>query len=110
MENELDCIIGTGKYTFHLGGEESGSGQGRMFLDYDFHDTSHSPAEAEFRTDPGKVRREMSDEQIRDFVRKLGFLDKDKDEDVAKKIKHFLYLSQVSCALIMLLYLLSQCM
>ena len=90
MAKELDCIIGTGKYTFHLGGEESESSHGKMFLDYDFHDTSHS------QTDPGKVHREMSDEQIRDFVRRLGFLDNDKDEDVAKKIKHFLHLSQVS--------------
>ena len=32
-------------------------------------------------------------DQINDFVRKLGFIDKDKEEGVS--IKHFLHLSQV---------------
>jgi hypothetical protein len=47
----------------------------------------------ESRSDSVGVHREMNGEQIRDFVRKLGFLDKDKDDE---KIKHFLHLNQVS--------------
>ena len=34
-------------------------------------------------------------EQIGDFVRKLGFLDKEKDKEGGDKIKHFLHVSEV---------------
>ena len=34
-------------------------------------------------------------EQIGDFVRKLGFLDENKEEEGGVKIKHFLHLNQV---------------
>ena len=94
MKNELDCIIGTGNYNFNLG-EELGSSEGKMFLNYDFHYTSQSATGVESQTDPGKVHRTMNGEQIRDFVRRLGFLDKGEDEDVVQKIRKFLHLSQV---------------
>lgn len=84
VAQELDCIINTGNYTFHLRDTE-----GQMFLEYKFH-TSQMDSDA----DP--ICRKMNGEQIRDFVRKLGFLDKDKDEDGAQKIKHFLHHNQVS--------------
>ena len=34
-------------------------------------------------------------EQIGDFVRKLGFLDKEKDKEGGDKIKHFLHINEV---------------
>ena len=34
-------------------------------------------------------------EQIGDFVRKLGFLDKEKDKEGGDKIKHFLHVNEV---------------
>jgi hypothetical protein len=34
-------------------------------------------------------------EQIGDFVRKLGFLDKEKDKGEGDKIKHFLHVNEV---------------
>ena len=34
-------------------------------------------------------------EQIGDFVRKLEFLDKEKDREGGDKIKHFLYINEV---------------
>lgn len=34
-------------------------------------------------------------EQIGDFVRKLGFLDKEKDKEEGDKIKHFLQVNEV---------------
>ena len=36
-------------------------------------------------------------EQIGDFVRKLGFLDKEKDKGEGDKIKHFLHVNEVQC-------------
>ena len=36
-------------------------------------------------------------EQIGDFVRKLGFLDKEKDKGEGYKIKHFLHVNEVPC-------------
>ena len=35
-------------------------------------------------------------EQIGDFVRKLGFLDKEKDKEGGDKIKHFLHVNEVN--------------
>lgn len=37
-------------------------------------------------------------EQIGDFVRKLGFLDKEKDKEGGDKIKHFLHVNEVCSA------------
>ena len=36
-------------------------------------------------------------EQIGDFVRKLEFLDKEKDKGERDKIKHFLHVNEVQC-------------
>ena len=40
-------------------------------------------------------------EQIGDFVRKLGFLDKEKDKEGGDKIKHFLNINEVSLCIIL---------
>ena len=88
-----------------------GSGKGQMFLEYvpssaqgHLLTPTSDPQQVampssslgvEFQGD--KVRREKwNREQIGDFVRKLGFLDKDKEG--GDRIKHFLRLSQVSHA------------
>lgn len=36
-----------------------------------------------------------NNDQIRDFVRKLGFLDKEKDTEISDLVKHFLFVSEV---------------
>lgn len=100
---ELECVIKTGTFTFYLGKvEELGRTQSHMLLEYE-------PASTRFHTDSnemakplqmkphmmlsGKSKEIWNQEQIEDFVRKLGFLDKDKKNE--ENIKHFLYLNQV---------------
>ncbi len=106
MAQELDCIIRTGSFTFHFGREALGSGKDGVFLVYEPSSSSRLPAsthspqqemgepQQELQTDLEKVRKEKWNyEQIADFVRKLGFMDKQKGD---QNIKHFLHLSQVS--------------
>ena len=95
-------IITTGSYTFNLGTEELGSSKGEMFLEYEHLPLLPSSPEWELddhemkrlQATQGKMRsKKWNREEIGDFVRKLGFMDKDKGGD---KIKHFLHLNQVS--------------
>lgn len=115
MAQELDCIIRTGSFTFHFGREALGSGKDGVFLVYEPSSSTHLPAPThspqqemgephqELQTDLEKVRKERWNyEQIADFVRKLGFMDKQKGD---QNIKHFLYLSQVSYIAITCTYL-----
>ena len=91
MGHELDCIIETGCYTL-LGGEKYGDG-GHMFLTYVFHAQPTVPKQVSKKeTNQGRVHK--NSEQIRDFVRKLGFLDK--DQKGGDRVKNFLHLSQVN--------------
>lgn len=60
-----------------------------MFLTYVFHAQRIG---SEKETNQGRVHK--NSEQIRDFVRKLGFLDK--DQKGGDRVKNFLYLSQVN--------------
>lgn len=108
---ELCCIINTGCYTFSLGEEELGSGEG-IFLEYEPSTTQSLSLSTSLGEEPqdehcgavGKVRREKwNSEQIGDFVRKLGFIVIDNEDleklglDVTREqIKDFLYLNQVS--------------
>lgn len=67
-----------------------GVGSGQMFLRYEL--TSRKLTSADERS---QVHQEnWNSEQIRDFVRKLGFVDKDKAES-GVQIKRFLSLNQV---------------
>ena len=84
-----------------MGTEEFGSGKGELFLEYE---PLPSPSEREMgdhevkrlQATQAKMRSEKwNREEIGDFVRKLGFMDIDKDEG-GDKIKHFLRLNQVS--------------
>ncbi len=111
VAQELDCIIGTGSYIFNLGGEEIGSGRGQMLLEYEAAASAPLPApsttsptatptlekgESQLevgRVEVGRARKERwTAEQIGDFLRKLGFMDSDREN---QRIKHFLHLSQV---------------
>jgi hypothetical protein len=111
VSQELDSIIRTGKFTFHLGDEQLGSREGEMFLEYEPSSAQllapvTSPAPQQDPAEPrylfteshpelGRVRKERwNSEQIRDFVRKLGFMDTEREEG-GVRIKHFLHLSQV---------------
>lgn len=111
VAKELECVIRTGTYTFHLGGTDDVDGS--MLLEYEPASTAVSsptltpqlegaelPSFALIESRAGSdmmSRKTWNLEQIGDFVRKLGFLDKDKEEKEGNKIKHFLHLSQVKC-------------
>lgn len=99
VDKELDCIIETGFYTFQLAGDESGNGKSQMFLEYIPSTTQllsgNVQGGSEYQ-DKDKVQKEhWSMEQIGDFVRKLGFIDKEKEG--GDKIKNFLEINQVIC-------------
>ena len=79
----MECITGTGHYTFCFKDKKLGIGKSEMVLQYG---SSSSPREV------------WSSEQIRDFVRKLGFIDKDK-ADGGEQIEQFLRLNFVSLIL-----------
>lgn len=103
MAKELECIIKTGSFTFHLGRvDEIGRAKGQLLLEYEpsSRPLPHTPTHQLEGAEPaeaGKGRRERWNlEQIGDFVRKLGFLDKAKEEEGGDKIKDFLHLSQVT--------------
>ena len=98
----------TGSYTFHLGvdpGVESGEDlggtvKGQVYLEYEpFYTASESETVNGSRggqSDSAKpqLRKERKNaEQINDFLRKIGFVDKEKEG--GHFIKQFLHLSQV---------------
>lgn len=95
MDLELDCIVKTGRYTFHFGEEKLRSGgEVQMFLEYDFHTPSEQELGGQLEGDQGTVHRVKNSEQVRDFLTKLGFLNR--DETGGDRVKGFLHLSQVS--------------
>ena len=95
MAKELDCIIATGNYLFQT--PDTSSRGAELILEYSpsqqFNPTSLSqpsnPEDPELRT---SVQR-WNSEQISDFVRKLGFLDTEKEG--GDKIKEFLHVNEV---------------
>lgn len=105
----MECISNTGVYIFNLGeADEISSEKNLMLLEYQPEqltiDSSCSPSphhnvdaplqvHAKFQMKKARIER-WNSEQIRDFVRKLGFLDK--DEEGGDNIKHFLQLNQVT--------------
>ena len=97
MENvaqDLSNIINTGNYSFHLKEE---TGRWQMFLKYEL--TTLQLSASEPAKEVGEARQEKwSSEQIEDFVRKLGFLDKDKEEG-GGRITTFLHFNQASKSL-----------
>ena len=108
MENvakELECIMDTGSYTFHLGvdsgvelGEDLGGGvKGQLYLEFEPFSTSSKSIGGSHNGLSGSMkgprRERKSREQINDFLRKLGFMDKEKEG--GDLIKQFLHLSQV---------------
>ena len=116
MANELECIINTGFYTFTLLSGASG-GEASMTLEYT--PSARPPLPPSSVGEDGSrvesfqetgvvngtqqlVRRNenWTREQINDFVRKLGFLDAQKEG--GDQIKHFLHINEV--------YLWIQCM
>lgn len=90
----MNSIIETGCYTFHLKEE---TGQWQMFLEYEPSSLQlPAPSSSKSQTDASKVRKEKwNSEQIGDFVRKLGFVDKDKEKG-GERITLFLHFNQVS--------------
>ena len=121
---ELERIIATGYYTFQLdvckGTDHSGGDQWQLFLEYEPYtatfstsNTFSSTITSTFSNDDTHVvaipqhegelslngnfqhcKERKTSEQINDFVRKLGFMDKEKEG--GDFIKDFLYFSQVS--------------
>lgn len=85
--------MSTGHYSLCVK-EESGIRNGQLFLHFE-------PISSQPESSEQVHQDEWSGEQIRDFVRKLGFVDKGKAEDVAQ-IKSFLNLNQVSCIFVTL--------
>lgn len=101
----MQSIMSTGSYTFHLevdpgveSGEDLGGGvKGQLYLEYEpfFSCSGDSHGVQNGISDVGKgPRKERKNrEQINDFLRKLGFMDKEKEG--GDLIKQFLHLSQV---------------
>ena len=103
----------TGSYTFHLGvdpGVESGEDhggtvKGELYLEYEpFYAASESEAvngsrggQSDTARPQPRVHKERKErknaEQINDFLRKIGFVDSEKEG--GEFIKQFLHLSQV---------------
>ena len=102
VEKELDSVIETGRYTFYQEEiDELGRNKAQLYLEFE-------PASIQFPAEStvqslgpklqvgfGSSRKELwNQDQIADFVRKLGFVDKSKEEK-EEKIQYFLYLNQV---------------
>ena len=90
------CIISTGYFTFEFGDEESGKENGQLLLQYELSSAQFSPPKEGFQTQRAHTLRRKgvwNSDQIGDFVRKLGFMDKEKE--VEDQVKDFLHLSQV---------------
>lgn len=91
VAQELGCIIETGYYTFQCGEEKGGEFQ--RFLEYDIHASPSSSEHEQEGQSGGNLHQVKNSEQVRDFLTKLGFLNRD---DKAERVKDFLHLSQVS--------------
>ena len=112
MAKELECIVDTGIYIFTLTSDASG-GKAEIMLEYVPSTNSAVPPplndmsmeeggtpprsisypESGTGVNAAKQRESWSQEQINDFVRKLGFLDTQKEGGA--KIKHFLHIDEV---------------
>lgn len=95
MAQDLNSIIKTGNCAFHFKQETC---QWEMYLEYEPStlqlSTPSSMVIVKPLEDAGKVRQEIwNSEQIGDFVRKLGFVDKDKEKG-GGNITLFLYFYQ----------------
>lgn len=86
MDETLRCIMSTGRYLLCFD-KEDGVGKGQMHLHYE-------PTSLLKVKDCEIHKEKWNSEQIRDFVRKLGFMDKQK-ADGGGQIKRFLSLNQV---------------
>ena len=115
MANELECIINTGMFIFTLSSGGASGGEASMTLEYVpsaqsvFPPIMHAEEGGTPRTLPnsgnylesglsngahGANRTEnWNGEQINDFVRKLGFLDAQREG--GDQIKHFLHINEV---------------
>ena len=91
VANELDCIMRTGHYINQYKEGEIGT-KGKMLLEFDV--TTSLQATQEDLDTPRKEK--WTSQQISDFVRKLGFMDKDRDSEKGRLIIHFLHTNQVS--------------
>ena len=113
MANELECIINTGIYLFTLSSEASG-GEAIMMLEYVasaqpvvppisqvddggpptlLRSGSYTESGLGNGTHVVSRKENWNREQINDFVRKLGFLDAQREG--GDQIKHFLHINEV---------------
>ena len=111
----------TGSYTFHFGvdpGVESGEDlggtlKGELYLEYEpFYAASESEAVdssrgGSVRSQPQQRKERKNAEQINDFLRKIGFVDSEKEG--GDFIKQFLHLSQVVDVFFPLLFFSDEC-
>ena len=122
VANELECIITTGYYIFTFSQDNAGSSSAQIMLKYKpstlpcysqsslplakrslsskngdvSPDTVQTSAIYEESCDETDLRPNVecwNTEQISDFVRKLGFLDKEKDK--VEGIRQFLHINEV---------------
>ena len=95
---ELDAIITTGNYLFLT--LDTSSSRAELMLEYiPSHKSPPTPSFPSIQlSDPELVViiQRWNSEQINDFVRKLGFLDREKEG--GDKIKHFLHVNEVCMA------------
>ena len=95
VAKELDCIIATGKYLFQT--PDASSRGTELILEYSpsqqFTPTSLSQPPNLEDPELGINMQHWNSEQIGDFVRKLGFLDTEKEG--GDKIKNFLHVNEV---------------
>ena len=119
MANELESIINTGVYLFTLSSEASG-GEAVMMLEYVASAQPHVPPISQVDdggpstllrsgsyTESGlgngthvvSRKENWNREQINDFVRKLGFLDAQKEG--GDQIKHFLHINEVILVIVL---------
>lgn len=98
----------TGSYLFRFQGENIDI-KGEVLLEYD--STTSSSAQTSMNELNVNRKETWSSEQIRDFVRKLGFIDKDRDSGQQKLIAQFLHTNEVkeSRVLITLLFIYLSC-
>jgi len=100
VARELDCIIATGKYLFQP--PDASSRGAELILEYSpsqqFTPTSLSQPPNLEGPELGINMQHWNTEQIGDFVRKLGFLDTEKEG--GDKIKNFLHVNEVCVGLL----------
>ena len=90
---QLNCIIETGCYYLCLGED----GKGHLFLEFEPSSSQKIPTTFLGELQQNEIiRQKWSNDQIGDFVRKLGFLDEDNEGEDQAKIKDFLYQNQVN--------------